>query len=301
MRALEQNVIKLPRLVSNYDHRALTLQNLSDWRYLILALLFIILALSYAQTSHLHDSIANSFSVHLMMALGFAALGTQAWSIHARSQRYGRVASQLHLVAHRLRDRVMISLTSMSTIQTIPASASSSLIQDALDDIAELFEQLSTRGTITVSLLAPISEQPQLPPSHLRRVSWSNLMQRMSDRRSKVSPDTLLPIYDSLAGETYRTGYSILVRDTRRSEEFFVGEGTQRQLVYELIRSLICVPVTTRSTISRSEGNSAIDLVLTIDCSEPHQFRLEHIDLARMAADLVAILVKFASISTATQ
>ena len=168
------------------------------------------------------------------------------------------------------------------------SSQLSKILFDSLDDIQALFQSLVSGGAVTVTLLVPCGTGESVKPTYLEPRFWSRQRKDALGFERFEHREGRLTFKKSFAGYVFLTRRSVLIKDTRwaldGSPHFELTYGKE---TLKYIRSLIYVPV----TINRTPV-----FVLSIDCSEPAQFHPAYIEIARSAADLLALVCQIAEL-----
>jgi hypothetical protein len=249
-------------------------------------------------------SVASLFSVYLAFsppaperrwyiavgAIGLLLLVTATSGIalrreHRRRRMYQQASNPLHLLTHHLRDRVrpdvLRALAQLPSFKHANNPVLNGVLFALLSDVADVFQSLVRRGTVQVGLLRPVALQPgQTEPTHMILVMWSRLRGSAIARRGPKGQrrQPTYAISESIAGRVFQTRHSILIRDTRIPNQYSV-------VPFRFAKSLVSVPI----VLDRIP-----EFVLSIDCDEPRQFHADYIELARMAADLLATFFRLA-------
>jgi hypothetical protein len=291
------NVVELRPLETVTSGRPLHLRALGAWGMLTFSFLGSLASLvSLFKLPPLPGGLIYHAVLASAMLIFFILAIISVWDQYRRWSLYQRAVHYLHMLAHRLRDRV--DIPSIIAFQQQPylvghptKSPQNRLLYEVIDDICELLKSLTASGSVAVNLLIPISPTTGNRPTELTAGLWSKpydaptRMRRAPDKNNRRFRSTLA-IDSSIAGHVYDTKHSVLVRDTKCSMgalKFDTTDGrTRGEGTYQYVRSLICVPVVLRA--------SEPQFVLAFDCNKPRQFHPDYIEIARMGADLLALV-----------
>lgn len=296
-----ENVVVLSALMSSRGDRFRTARSYLNWFFIIAGQIVVTLCAIGNLSSLFSNEPVFSGLGPTVVRFSLAALFEipiffVARDLFRTSQAHQRAAHYLHMLGHRLRDNLRID--SLEHHQTRVDSGEweslDKLLYDTVTDVSELFQRLVSRGKVSAELLVPVSEAPDGKITTLLTGVWSRpsgrlLRARRAEGRNGDRHQTALTVGGSVAGYVWRTRSSVLVRDAKvlantaggqRGVLFDCSERTRGATTFEYVRSLICVPV-----VLQHEPL----LVLAIDCSEAREFHSDHVDIARLCADLISL------------